>query len=138
MSAGPASAISGSGAQVPHIATSAVVPGSARLGEGALLAEGAVIRSADGAAEVGTGSAVLENAVVVGNTTIRSIIGRRSVFGHPWLVIGAAIGDLGEIGNAPILMPGDRLGDRVFLGEGTLVPADTTLPNDVAAIGQTP
>jgi carbonic anhydrase/acetyltransferase-like protein (isoleucine patch superfamily) len=41
-----------------------------------------------------------------------------------------------EIGNASILMPGARVGDRVFLGEGTLVPAGMTLPSDVVAVGR--
>ena len=67
--------------------------------------------------------------------TIPTTIGRRTVFGHRCLVIGATVGDLCEIGNASILMPGARLGDRVFLGEGTLVPAGMTLPDDVVAVG---
>jgi carbonic anhydrase/acetyltransferase-like protein (isoleucine patch superfamily) len=79
---------------------------------------------------------VLENSVIVGTTSIPTIIGRRSAFGHRSLVIGAVVGDLCEIGNASILMPGARLGDRVFLGEGTLVPAGTTLPSDVVAVGR--
>jgi carbonic anhydrase/acetyltransferase-like protein (isoleucine patch superfamily) len=33
-------------------------------------------------------------------------------------------------------MPGTHLGDRVFLGEGTVVPAGTTLPSDVVAVGR--
>jgi carbonic anhydrase/acetyltransferase-like protein (isoleucine patch superfamily) len=113
-----------------------VVVGTARLGEGSLLAEGAVIRSPDLAVEIGTGSAVLENSVVVGNARIPTTIGRRTTFGHRCMVVGAIVGDLSEIGNASILMPGARLGDRVFLGEGTLVPAGMTLPNDVVAVGR--
>jgi carbonic anhydrase/acetyltransferase-like protein (isoleucine patch superfamily) len=58
------------------------------------------------------------------------------VFGHRCLVVGATVGDLCEIGNASILMPGARLGDRVFLGEGTLVPSGMQLPNDVVAVGR--
>ena len=52
------------------------------------------------------------------------------------MVIGAVVGDLCEIGNASILMPGARVGDRVLLGEGTLVPAGVTLPSDVVAVGR--
>ena len=63
-------------------------------------------------------------------------IGRRTVFGHRCLVVGATVGDLCEIGNASILMPGSRLGDRVFLGEGTLVAPGTDLPSDVVAVGR--
>jgi carbonic anhydrase/acetyltransferase-like protein (isoleucine patch superfamily) len=136
MSAGPGSAVTESQAGALHIAASAVVLGTARLGEGSLLAQGAVIRSYGTGVEVGTGSAVIENCVVVGNTEIPTIIGRRTTFGHRCTVIGATVGDLCEIGNASILMPGARIGDRVFLGEGTLVPAGTTLPSDVVAVGR--
>jgi len=136
MSAGPANALGGPQAGSPQVARSAVVVGTVRLGEGSLLAEGAVIRSADQAVEVGTGSVVLENSVVVGNRGIPTTIGRRTVFGHRCTVIGATVGDLCEIGNASTLMPGARVGDRVFLGEGTLVPAGMMLPSDVVAVGR--
>src|SRR5205807_2690221 len=103
---------------------------------GSLLAEGAVIRSEESKVEVGTGSAILENSVVVGTGAIPAAIGRRSTFGHRCLVIGAAVGDLCEIGNASTLMPGARLGHRVFLGEGTVVPPGMTLPNEAVAVGR--
>jgi carbonic anhydrase/acetyltransferase-like protein (isoleucine patch superfamily) len=119
-----------------QIASSAVIVGAAHLGEQSLLAQGAVIRSSGVGVEVGTGSAVLENSVVVGNDDLPTVIGRRTVFGHRCLVVGATVGDLCEIGNASILMPGGRVGDRVFLGEGTLVPAGMTLPSDVVAVGR--
>ncbi len=136
MSAGPASALGDRKVGVPRIAGSAVVHGTAHFGEGSLLAQGAVVRSHGAGVEIGTASAVLENSVVVGQTGIPTAVGRRSLFGHRCLVIGAAVGDLCEIGNASILLPGSRLGDRVFLGEGTLVPAQMTLPSDVVAVGR--
>jgi carbonic anhydrase/acetyltransferase-like protein (isoleucine patch superfamily) len=136
VSAGPAATVIGSDTGGLKLASSAVVNGAARFGEGSLLAEGAVVRSSGTGVEVGTGSAVLENSVVVGTTTIPTSIGRRTVFGHRCLVVGATVGDLCEIGNASILMPGSRCGDRVFLGEGTLVPAGMTLPSDVVAVGR--
>ena len=136
MSAGPADTTLESEAGAPHVARSAVIVGTARLGEKSLLAQGAVIRSHDAAVEIGTGSAVLENCVLVGNSKIPTTIGRRSVFGHRCIVVGATVGDLCEIGNASVLMPGARLGNRVFLGEGTLVPAGMSLPDDVVAVGR--
>jgi carbonic anhydrase/acetyltransferase-like protein (isoleucine patch superfamily) len=33
-------------------------------------------------------------------------------------------------------MPGARLGDRVFLGEGTLVPAGMVLRDEAVAVGR--
>ncbi|HEY3672350.1 MAG TPA: DapH/DapD/GlmU-related protein [Acidimicrobiia bacterium] len=125
-----------------QIAGSAVVVGTARFGAGALLAQGAVVRAACAdavtidAVTIGAGSAILENSVVVGDAHAPSLIGRRTVFGHRCLVIGATLGDLCEIGNASILMPGAVLGDRVFLGEGTLVPSGMTLPDDAVAVGR--
>ena len=133
---GPASALDDRRAGSLIIAGSAVVLGSAGLGERSGLAQGAVIRSRGGGVAVGSGSYVLENSVVVGTPTIPTAIGRRTVFGHRCMVVGATVGDLCEIGNASILMPGARVGDRVFLGEGTLVPSGATLPSDVVAVGR--
>jgi carbonic anhydrase/acetyltransferase-like protein (isoleucine patch superfamily) len=135
MSEGPSNAVYAT-TDAPHIATSARVIGAARFGDGSLLAQGAVVRSSGMGVEIGSGSAVLENCVVIGNTRIAARIGRRSVFGHRCMVVGATVGDLCEIGNASVLMPGVRLGDRVFLGEGTLVPPGMALPNDVVAVGR--
>ncbi len=100
------------------------------------MAQGAVLRAHREALTIGTGSAVLENCVVIGTPAQPTRIGRRSTFGHRTLVVGATVGDLCEIGNVSILMPGSRLGDRVFLGEGTLVPAGMVLPDDAVAVGR--
>ena len=120
----------------PKVASSAVVIGVAHLGDGGLVSEGAVIRARAAAVRLGTGSAVIENAVVIGTPATPVTIGRRTTFGHRCLVVGATVGDLCEIGNASILMPGARIGHRVFLGEGTLVPAGMTLPDNVVAVGR--
>ncbi|MDQ1379375.1 MAG: hypothetical protein QOJ71_94 [Actinomycetota bacterium] len=136
MSAGPADTTIDFDSGAPQIARSAVVIGSARMGEASVLAEGAVVRSYGTGVEVGTGSAVLENSVVIGTSTIPAVIGRRSVFGHRCMVVGASVGDLCEIGNASVLMPGARVGSRVFLGEGTLVPSGMSLPDAIVAVGR--
>jgi len=120
----------------PGIALSAIVIGAPSMGARSLLSEGAVVRAADGAVAIGAGSAVIENSVIIGTTTMPTAIGRRTVFGHRCLVVGATVGDLCEIGNASILMAGSRLGDRVFLGEGTLVPPGVELPSNVVAVGR--
>src|SRR5258707_15892220 len=120
----------------PDIASSAAIVGATVAGLGAFVAQGAVVRSVGPYTRIGAGSAVLENSVVVGARAMPTTIGRRTTFGHRCLVIGATVGDLSEIGNASMLMPGARVGDRVFLGEGTLVPAGMTLPSDVVAVGR--
>jgi carbonic anhydrase/acetyltransferase-like protein (isoleucine patch superfamily) len=120
-------------------ATSAVVDGGLLAGDGVLLAQGAVLRgdpAVDTAIRIGGGSAVLENCVVVGTPAAPVDIGRKVVFGHRCLVIGARIGDLSEIGNGTILMPGARLGRRVFTGEGTLVPAGADVPDESVVVGR--
>ncbi|HWC39427.1 MAG TPA: hypothetical protein VG476_12895 [Acidimicrobiales bacterium] len=136
MSVGPGTAVADRVAGPLQMARSAVVLGTAHLGQGSLLAEGAVIRSGHGGVRVGTGSAVLENSVVLGAAGTPTMIGRRSTFGHRCLVIEATVGDLCEIGNASTLMPGAQLGDRVFLGEGTVVPPGVSLPSEVVAVGR--
>jgi carbonic anhydrase/acetyltransferase-like protein (isoleucine patch superfamily) len=78
---------------------------------------------------------LLENSVVVGRPGLETAIGHKSVFGHRCIVIGASVGNLCEIGNGSILMPGARLGDRVFLGERTVVPAGSHLPDSSVAVG---
>jgi len=49
-------------------------------------------------------------------------VGQRTVFGHRAAIVGATVGDLCEIGNGAILLPGSRLGSGCILGEGTLLP----------------
>ncbi len=113
-----------------------MVVGRVRMGEDSYVAQGAVLRAAGDGVAIGTGSMVLENCVVLGSAAASTAIGRRAVFGHRCTVVGATVGDLCEIGNGSTLMPGARLGNRIFLGEGTLVPAGMTLPDDAVAVGR--
>jgi carbonic anhydrase/acetyltransferase-like protein (isoleucine patch superfamily) len=117
-------------------ASSAVLAGSMRVGLAVHVAQGAVVRALDDAVEVGAGSAVLENSVVIGRPGLGVHIGRRTVFGHRCLVVGAAVGDLCEIGNGSILLPGARLGDRCFLGEGCLIPPGAVIPDGSVVVGR--
>jgi len=95
-----------------------------------------VIRSHEEAVSIGAGSAVLENCTVIGRPGMGVAIGRRTVFGHRCTIVGATIGDLCEIGNGSTMLPGCVLGDRVFLGEGTLVPAGARLPDASVWVGR--
>jgi len=123
-----------------RFAASARVAGSIEIGAKAYLAQGTAVRApgaADGGAvSIGAGSALLETSVIVGRTEMPVSIGRRSVFGHLARIIGATIGDLCEIGNATVIMPGAQLGNRVFTGEGTLIPAGMTVPDDTVVVGR--
>ena len=122
----------------PQIAGSAVLVGEVHVGAGAVLAQGLVVRSHGGAVSIGNHSAVLENGAVVGTPRNPVRVGQRTVFGHRATIVGATVGDLCEIGNGAILMPGSRLGDGCILGEGTLVPAGTVVPDDAVLVGRPP
>ena len=117
------------------VARSARVLGRLWAGPRTYLAQGAIIRSLDGV-ELGHDSAVLEGCVVIGTTAEPVRIGRKAVFGHRCTVIGAEIGDLCEIGNASVLLPGSSVGTGCFLGERTLVPAGQRIPPGSVAVGQ--
>jgi carbonic anhydrase/acetyltransferase-like protein (isoleucine patch superfamily) len=121
-----------------EVAASAVLIGQAKLGAGALLAQGVVLRSRVGSVVLGNHCAVLENGVLVGWPQHPVEIGQRTVFGHRATIVGAQVGDLCEIGNGAILMPGSRLGDGCILGEGTLIPAGTLIPDDTVLVGRPP
>src|ERR1700730_13842313 len=122
----------------PEIAGSAVVLGDIHVGAGAILAQGLVVRAHGAAVSIGNYSAILENGVVIGTPEYPVRVGQGTVFGHRATIVGATIGDLCEIGNGAILMPGSRLGDGCILGEGTLVPPDTVIPAGSVLVGRPP
>lgn len=117
-------------------APSARALGTLRSGDGSRLSFGTMARAQVGAIAVGAGSAVLENSVLVSTAKADVAIGRRTVFGHRCVVIGAQVGDLCEIGNGTIIMPGASLGDRVFTGEGTLITPGTQVASDSVVVGR--
>jgi carbonic anhydrase/acetyltransferase-like protein (isoleucine patch superfamily) len=119
-----------------HVAASGAVLGLLRIGPGGIIAQGAVVRSPAGTVEMGASSALLENSVAIGTTAFPVTVGQKAVFGHRCLVIGATVGDLSEIGNGSILMPGVRVGRRCFLGEGTVLPAGTVVPDEAVVVGR--
>jgi carbonic anhydrase/acetyltransferase-like protein (isoleucine patch superfamily) len=121
------------------VASSTVLAGPVHLGAGVVLAQGLTVRAhGEGQVVIGNHSAILENGVVIGWAESPVRIGQRTVFGHRCQVIGASVGDLCEIGNGAIIMPGARLGDGCILGEGTLIPAGTVIPPDTVLVGRPP
>jgi carbonic anhydrase/acetyltransferase-like protein (isoleucine patch superfamily) len=122
----------------PEIAGSAVILGEVHVGAGAILAQGLVVRAHGAAVSIGNYSAILENGVVIGTAEHPVRVGQRTVFGHRAAIVGADIGDLCEIGNGAILMPGSRLGSGCILGEGTLVPPGTVIPAGSVLVGRPP
>src|ERR1700683_4053126 len=120
------------------MAGSALIVGEVHVGAGAILAQGLVVRANGGAVSIGNYSAILENGVVIGTPEHPVQVGQRTVFGHRATIVGATVGDLCEIGNGAILMPGSRLGSGCILGEGTLLPPGTVVPAGSAPGGGAP
>lgn len=118
------------------IAESARTFGGLKIGNGSYIAQGTVIRSLEGNVKIGNDSMVLENSVIIGGQNLPVEIGSKTVFGHKSIVIGAQIGDLCEIGNRTIFMPGSRLGNMCITGEGTLIPPGKIIPDESVVIGR--
>lgn len=118
------------------IADSARVTGTIRVGEGVYIAQGTAVRSMEDSVAMGNKSWVLENSVIIGSSEHPVQIGSKTVFGHKCIVIGAQIGDLCEVGNATIFLPGSKVGNRCRFGEGTIVPSGAVIPDDSVVVGR--
>lgn len=110
--------------------------GRLRLGDGVYVAQGTVLRSVDSSVTIGNSSFVLENSVLIGTSEHPLEVGSKTVFGHKCIVIGAEIGDLCEIGNGVIFMPGSKAGNLCIFGEGTIIPENRTIPDESVVVGR--
>lgn len=119
-----------------HIADSARLIGTIRVGDRCIVAQGAVLRSTDDSLSLGNHSMVLENSVLIGTPRHPLRVGSKTVFGHKCIAIGTRIGDLCEIGNGTIFLPGSKIGSRCIFGEGTIVPENTIIPDDSVVVGR--
>lgn len=119
-----------------RVADSAQIIGELSVGHGVRVAQGTAIRSAGDGVRIGHGSMILENSVVVGSKKRPTVIGRKTVFGHKCICLEAAIGDLCEVGNGTIFMPGARVGDWCIFGEGTIVPSGAVIPAESVVVGR--
>ena len=90
------------------IAESARLIGKVRLGQGAYIAQGSILRSIEDSISIHNNSWVLENSVLIGTPTQPLRVGQKTIFGHKCVAIGAQIGDLCEIGNGTIILPGAK------------------------------
>lgn len=115
---------------------SAKIIGKVRLGKGAYIAQGTIVRSHNDSVTIGNASWVLENSVVIGTKEYPVKVGSKTVFGHKTVTIGAEIGDLCEIGNNTIFLPGSKVGDMCIFGEGTIVPEEMVIPSHSVVVGR--
>lgn len=118
------------------IEDSARVVGTVTLGEGVYVAQGTILRSDGDSVSLCNQSMVLENSVVIGTTEHPVVVGSKTIFGHKCIVIGAEIGDLCEIGNGTIFLPGSKVGDYCIFGEGTIVPPEKVIPEASVVVGR--
>ncbi len=119
-----------------EIEPSSQVIGKVNLGEGTKIAQGTVLRSIKDSISIGGSSMVLENSVLVGTPSSPLSIGSKTVFGHKCIAIGSTIGNLCEIGNGVIMLPGSRIGNMCIFGEGTIIPENTIIPDGSVVVGR--
>jgi carbonic anhydrase/acetyltransferase-like protein (isoleucine patch superfamily) len=117
-------------------ADSASLIGTIHVGKNARIAQGAVVRSLFDNVTIENESIVLENCVVLGAQDMHASIGRKVVFGHRVIFIGAEMDDLCEIGNNSIIMPGAKIGSWCIFGEGTLISEGMLVPDRSVVVGR--
>ena len=119
-----------------RIDNSSKIIGKVKFGNDVYIAQGTVIRSENDSITLGNSSWVLENSVVIGTESNPVKIGSKTIFGHKTVTIGAEIGDLCEIGNNTIFLPGSKIGDMCIFGEGTVVPEGMEIPSESVVMGR--
>lgn len=119
-----------------RIDESAKLIGKLRLGDGTYVARGAVLRSNDDSMTIGNKTYVLENSVLISTTKNPLTVGSKTVFGHKCIAIGADIGDLCEIGNCVMILPGAKIGNMCIFGEGTIIPSGAVIPDESVVVGR--
>ena len=119
-----------------RIDDSARVIGKTCLGSGAYIAQGTMVRSENDSVILGNKTWALENSVLIGTESTPLKVGSKTVFGHKCIVIGAEIGDMCEIGNGTIFLPGSKVGDMCIFGEGTLIPEEVEIPDESVVVGR--
>lgn len=115
---------------------SSKIIGKARLGDQAYIAQGSIIKSLDDSVTIENSSWVLENSVIIGSKEYPVKVGQKTVFGHRTVTIGAEIGNLCEIGNNTIFLPGSKIGDMCIFGEGTIIPEGMEVPSGSVVLGR--
>ena len=115
---------------------SAKLIGKIKLGKGSYVAQGSVLRSVNNSLTIGNSTWVLENSVLIGTLENPLNVGSKTVFGHKCIAVGASIGDLCEIGNCVIILPGSTIGNMCIFGEGTIIPEGMVIPDGSVVVGR--
>lgn len=115
---------------------SAKLIGTMKLGSHSYAAQGSILRSFDNSLIIGNSTWVLENSVLIGTREHPLTVGSKTVFGHKCIAIGATIGDLCEIGNGVIILPGSKIGNMCIFGEGTIIPENMPIAEGSVVVGR--
>lgn len=115
---------------------SARLIGRFRLGNNVYASQGAVLRSVDDSITIENDTWILENSVLIGIKEHPLKIGSKTVFGHRCIAIGAEVGNLCEIGNCVIFLPGSKIGNMCIFGEGTIIPEGMVIPDESVVVGR--
>lgn len=118
------------------ISDSAKLLGTLRLGNGVYVAQGSILRSVKDSLVLSNDTWVLENSILIGTPETPLKVGSKTVFGHKCIAIGTQIGDLCEIGNGTIFLPGSKVGNRCIFGEGTIIPVNAEIPDESVVVGR--
>lgn len=110
--------------------------GKLKLGNHVYVAQGSVLRTIDDSLTIGNTTWILENSVLIGTSKYPLKVGSKTVFGHKCIAIGAEIGDLCEIGNGVIFLPGSKIGNMCIFGEGTIIPEGCIIPDESVVVGR--
>lgn len=119
-----------------RIDESARLIGKIRLGDGAYIAQGSILRSNGDSLSIGNSSWVLENSVLIGTPEAPLTVGSKTVFGHKCIILGAEVGDLCEVGNGVVFLPGSKIGNMCIFGEGTIIPEGSIIPDESVVVGR--
>lgn len=118
------------------IEKSSKVIGKVRFGKNVYIAQGSVVVSNNDSVKIGNNTSVLENSVVIGSKEYPTKVGHKTIFGHKSVTIGASIGNLCEIGNNSIFLPGSTVGDYCIFGEGCIVTENMHIPSRSVVVGR--
>ncbi len=116
--------------------SSASVIGKLSYGDNVYISQGSSIFSDKESVHISSNSWVLENSVLIGTKKYPINVGQKVVFGHKCIAIGTTIGNLCEIGNGSIFLPGSIVGNNCIFGEGTLIPENAIIPDNSVVVGR--
>ena len=117
------------------IAPTADIVGDVRIDMGASVCYGAVIRGDTSYAEIGKNANIQDGVIVHGRATLPAIIEAEATLAHNCVVHGAIIRQQALIANSAVILDGAEIGARSLIAAGSVVLANTKIPEGVLAAG---